>query len=194
MVSFTCNLVHCTALQEIYKSSSFSGLWLTVEGSFSKISSSFSIAIVPCTTLVNGIYALLSHIPRSVVTYYGLGLYRFFFTLRRMHIPLCLWKQVCLIVWPVICWPSNRHLRWTNAFLLHEISATHKLILLTLAGRDAETNTFITIQRLLLKAFSPFKPLIPPPAAVLINSTSAEFSILLWLVEHGKPPHSFSLA
>lgn len=72
------------------------------------------------------------------------------------------------------------------------ISCTHKVVLFTLAGWDTETYIFIIIQRLLLKAFSPVKPLTPPPTAVLINSAPAEFSILLWLIEHRKPSHRFS--
>jgi len=110
------------------------------------------------------------------------------------HPSLPVETTVRLIIRPAICLPSNRHSRCSNAFLSHDLSATHELLWLTWAGRDTETNTFIAIQSLLLKAFLPFKPLTPPPAAALINSTSAEFSILLRLAKQGKPPRRFSLA
>lgn len=49
----------CSLLQEICRSSSFAGLWLTREGSLKRRISHFSIVTLPCVILFSGPYVLL---------------------------------------------------------------------------------------------------------------------------------------
>lgn len=110
MVSFMCNLVHYMELREIYKSSSFSGLWLTSGASFSEPISYFWTVILSWTSLVHSVYALLSHAELCVAAYRAC-----FSSIKENAFPsgrLSRGRTPCLIC--DHCFPSTRHSGWPN--------------------------------------------------------------------------------